>query len=100
MFLDEELLEIGRNTGLTEDCINKSISKMVKVCFANLEKNLPKRSSDEMVISQFKRVNNTWKAVARILDHECLGFVKEDGFQLYVESKEEFTFLKSVFKQG
>lgn len=89
MFLDEELLQIGRNAPITEDGINKAIKEMVRTCFRDIHK----RSTDQpiqVMLASFKRVNNTWKKVAKILDDEKRGFIRIDGFEQLVRHNKEF----------
>ena len=91
MFLDDELLLIGRSVELNEKSINETISKMINACFANLNKNIEgKPRTNQTILSSFKRVNNTWIKVSKRLDKEGIGFVKTNGFQIFVESESEF----------
>jgi hypothetical protein len=94
MFLDDELLQIGRNTDMTIASANESCSKMVQLCFKNLGKNITPTSSREVIVANFNRVNNTWRKVVTILDNEGLSFVKIDGFKNFVESEPQF---KNIF---
>ena len=95
MFLDEELLKIGRNTDINNwEEINKSVSEIIKKCFDSLSENISPKSSDKDILSQFKRVNNTWRSVAKKLEKENKGILKIDGFRLYVEQKTAF---KNIF---
>jgi len=94
MFLDDELLMIGRECDLTEESIFNSINKMINASFTNLLKRIGNSPSERQTRANFRRVNNTWYKVAEILEKENKGFVKKDGFQLFVESKPEF---KDIF---
>lgn len=94
MFLDDELLQIGRSVELTDEGMRKSISSMIKVCFESLHKQLNGKRDELSIKANFKRVNNTWIKVCTKLDKEGLGFAKINGFQLFVEQKPEF---KGIF---
>ena len=90
MFLDDELLMLGRNCELTEEAIRECVGKMINVSFANLSNRLNGNKDDVSIIAGFKRVNKTWQIVAEKLDKEGRGFIKRNGFQLFVESNPEF----------
>lgn len=90
MFLDDELLMLGRNVELTEENIKECVGKMINVCFNNLSKRLEGNKTDQTIRTGFKRVNKTWQMVADKLNTEGRGFMKIDGFKIYVESKPEF----------
>ncbi|MCX6232732.1 MAG: hypothetical protein NTZ33_14435 [Bacteroidetes bacterium] len=90
MFLDDELLEIGRNAKMTEESIKKAIDKMIKTVFNNLSDRINGSLDANVMISNFKRVNNTWKMVADSLKKEGRGFIRRDGFQDYIKASEEF----------
>ena len=90
MFLDEELLKIGRETELTKEEMLKAISEMVKSCFNNLQKSTNEKMTDNNIVANFKRVNNTWNRVAEILEKENRGFLKKDGFKFLIENNPEF----------
>lgn len=93
MFLDDELLEIGRKADLsTYTSVNSACQKMLQVCFGNLVKNIEKDFS--LISANFKRVNKTWVKVARLLSSEGKGFVNEDGFRLFVEATPGFKGIK------
>ena len=94
MFLDDKLLQLGRNNELTDEGIRECVGLMLNACFDNLQKNINSKSPEQAIKASFKRVNNTWKMVANKLDSEGRGFVKETGFQIFVESKPEF---KGIF---
>lgn len=94
MFLDEELLMIGRSCDQTEKSIIDCVSKMINVSFQNLNKRLEGNKTDTSIMSGFRRVNKTWQMVADKLESEGISLVKREGFRLYVESKPEF---KNVF---
>ena len=90
MFLDEELLDIARSTPMEEKEILDACSDMITQCFHSLSKSINEQSSDQDILASFKRVNNTWIKVARIMKEEGIGFIREDGFKTYVECKPEF----------
>ena len=77
MFLDEELLKIGRETELTKEEMLKAISEMVKSCFNNLQKSTNEKMTDNNIVANFKRVNNTWNRVAEILEKKIGDFLKK-----------------------
>jgi hypothetical protein len=82
MFLDESLLELGRNAQLTEDGIKKAANLMLNACMDNLKKNINEASTEKAIKASFRRVNATWKKVVITLKEEGRGFLKEDGFRL------------------
>lgn len=91
MFLDEELLEIGRNTDLTKfDSVKKSIGKMIQICFKNLSEKINGNLDDKIILANFKRVNNTWMTIADKLESEGRGFIQRDGFKLVCKGNDEF----------
>jgi len=94
MFLDDELLEIGRNTKFTKEGVLKSSQKMVQVCFQNLIKRIEGSHDIDVLAANFKRVERTWRIVAEKLESEGKGFIRQDGFKEFVNSKPEF---KGVF---
>ena len=94
MFLDEELLKLGRNFDLTEENIRECVCEMITVSFANLINRLNGNKDEQSILAGFKRVNKTWQMVAEKLDNEGKGFIKRNGFKLFVESKPEF---KGIF---
>lgn len=100
MFLDDELLMIGRSSDLSEENIKRCVGKMINVCFANLQSRLGNNKTEQSIIAGFNRVNKTWQMVADKLSEEGKGFIKRNGFQLFVESKQEFKgiFFKKVRK--
>lgn len=95
MFLDEKLLKIGRGANLeTQQGISNAVSQMINACFENLSKSLEKHRDDQTILSNFNRVNKTWIGIAKILDDDGKGFIKIDGFKIFVEPREEF---KGIF---
>lgn len=90
MFLDDKLLQLGRNNDLTDEGIKECVGLMINACFDNLRKNISRKSHEQAIRASFKRVNNTWKIVANKLESEGRGFIKEDGFKIFVESLPEF----------
>ena len=97
MFLDEELLQTGRNTDVSDfDDVQESINFMIQACFNNLTNNLAGHLTDDAILASFKRVNNTFAKVAEKLELEGRGFVKKDGFEIICLSKPE---LKTIFEK-
>jgi hypothetical protein len=95
MFLDDELLQIARNADdTTMQGITDAVSKMINACFNNLQERIAGNTTDEVIISNFYRVDNTWKLVAKKLELENKCFIRSNGFRRFVESKPEF---KNVF---
>jgi len=95
MFLDDELLLIARNTDdTTKEGLIDGISKMINACFTNLQEKIAGNLSNDVIISNFNRVNRTWMIVAARLEFEGKQFIRKDGFKRFVESKTEF---KNVF---
>lgn len=91
MFLDDQLLEIGRNADVsTAEGLQKAITLMINACFSNLQEKIGDNKTGEIIHANFKRVNNTWRMVAEKLKKEDNGFIKTDGFEIFVNSKPEF----------
>ena len=90
MFLEDELLQIGRNTEMTEKGICDGINEMIKCCFRNMSDIIGIKPCSASIIANFKRVNNTWIKVANTLKDEEKGFVKPDGFRLFVNATGDF----------
>ncbi len=90
MFLDDQLIEIGRNAKTdNEKGIFDAINKMSQVCFLNLTKNIKENTNNQNVIAQFKRVNNTWKLAVDELEKEGINFVKREGFEIILKGKKD-----------
>lgn len=94
MNLQENLLNIARNfdSNCESDIL---ISDMIKECFKSLSASLKSTYTDADIISQFKKVNNTWNKVANILQDEDIYVIKNNGFKGFCLRNEEF---KNVFK--
>lgn len=92
MFLDDQLLEIGRTVTVwsEEKEIFEAINKMIQACMGNISDNTPRKANEQALKSAFRRVNNTWRQVAEILEKEQRGVIRVDGFEAFVKSKEEF----------
>ena len=90
MFLQEKLLQIARNADLeSEDSIQDSIIKMVNTCFENINEAVRNDQTLPAYQAQTFRVNRTWKQVATVLKNENRGFIKEDGFALFIRHQQE-----------
>ena len=91
MFLDDKLVEIGRNVNINnkEEMIS-AIQEMIKVCFQSLTANLTADDNMEIAKKQFKRINFQWKAAALKLEKIGNGFLAQDGFEIFIKSKPEF----------
>ena len=76
MFLDDKLLQLGRNNELTDEGIKECVGLMINACFDNLQKNISSNSPEQAIKANFKRVNNTWKIVANKLESEGRGSLK------------------------
>lgn len=94
MFLDDELLQIARSSDLTKDSINKCIVNMLNACFNNMVNRTDDKSSQQVLIATLKRVDKTWEIVADKLIKENRGFIKRNGFRLFIENKEELKHLR------
>lgn len=96
MFLDDQLLQIGRNAKTdSEKDIFEAINTMWQACMINLNKNINDKSTNDKVLAQFKRVNNTWKLVADKLEKEGVVFIKRDGFEIILKGMDVY---KSIVK--
>lgn len=88
MFLDDELLKIGREVDIDDrESVISAIKVMIQACFRNVSEGIAGDKSMPTIQTNFKRVNNTWIRVANQLEKEGKGFVNEDGFKMIVESK-------------
>lgn len=88
MFLEDELLQIGRNAELNEEGIKQACLEMIRACQKDLFKH--KDLKDEYSIrSTFRRIDNTFMSVANILKEEGRGFIKPDGFRIFINSMDE-----------
>lgn len=92
MFLEDKLLKIARESDLTTDkelfaCINS----MIQECFKNLSESID--GNLHSIKPCFKRVNNTWRKVAKILEDEGRSIVKPEGFEIFIKSKPELSHL-------
>lgn len=96
IFLDDQLIEIGRNAELTEKGIFNAVNKMSQACFLNLTKRIGENTNNKAVIAQFKRVNNTWKIAVDKLEKEGVRFVKRDGFEIILKEMKD---LKPIVKE-
>jgi hypothetical protein len=93
MSLESELLKLARN--FDDNCESDTlISEMIKTCFKQLKTMLNDSSSDEYIISQFKKVNNTWNKVSNILQDEGIYLIKQNGFKGFCLIRKEF---KNIF---
>ena len=90
MFLDDELIEIGRKVENTEESIKKTISEMIQKSFSNLAERMGENPSVTVIYANFKRVNNQFKTAVDALQKENICFVKRNAFEIFVNSKTEF----------
>lgn len=94
MFLDDELLALGRGFEINNKNCEDSFVKMMQACHKSLKENVKANSTDAHIVSQLNRINNTFKKAMNILKDEGRGFITEDGFKLFTES----TPLKGILK--
>jgi len=94
MFLYDKLLEIGRSIDNETEIVDK-LSDMVQECFKSIDK---QKSNDmQSIIAQFKRVDNTWRKVAKQLDSEGIIVIEENGFKNFVKHHPKFKELFDKF---
>ena len=86
MFLDDQLLEIGRKSkNLSIEEKNEVFGQMLQICFANIRKIGDENLTDAVCMSNLKRVHNTWNKVADILENEGINVIYVNEFKKYVE---------------
>jgi len=90
MFLDEQLLAIGRKAEMTSEGIIDAIRKMINCCFSSMEQTINGRQNEILITRAFQRTNIIWRNVARKLREEGKGIIREDGFRDFVETRNEF----------
>lgn len=97
MFLSDKLYNKALEVDTENfDSVKKIIIDMINICMDNMKSNAGKLSN-EAVIANFKRVNKTWIEVAKKLEQENKGLVKENGFALFCLSKEEWKDIHWLF---
>jgi hypothetical protein len=90
MFLEEKLLQIARSADLeNEEDVQDSIIKMVNTCFENINQSVRNDQTLPAYQAQTFRVDRTWNKVATILEEEKRGFIKKDGFALFIRHQQE-----------
>jgi len=92
MFLDQQLLELGRkgHSNMNPRKLEKVEWEMLQACLENLKKNILQKVSDETVINNFRRVDNTWKKAVKQLQGEGFTASKPSGFQVYITKSGDF----------
>ena len=93
MFLEDKLLEIGRNADYqSKDGIYKGVSEMLDACMKSIFSHItPNEVTFKQIEWQFKRANITWERVYDTLQKEGLGLVKRDGFKTYINNHKEYS---------
>lgn len=92
MFLDDELLKIGR-TGHSNRCERKLEAtrlSMLLACMENLGKNTYLEMVEKDLVANVKRVENTWRKIVAKLHLEGFHFISLTQFKEYMESQKEF----------
>ena len=88
MFLDDQLLEIGRSVDFEDaDSIFKTTEKMIKACYDNLIEKVKDCREEKVIIAQVKRVIKTWELVADKLESEQISLIKREGFALLIKKR-------------
>jgi len=90
MFLDDELIEIGRKVLNTEESIGATISEMLQVSFKNLAERMGENPNVISIYANFKRVNNQFKTAVDTLEKENICFVKRNAFEIFVNTNPNF----------
>ena len=91
MFLDDKLLMVGRqyNPSMNFAEIKLLVIEMTNICFESIKHNIKLygHNGRDVILAQFRRVNNTWDKVAEILEKENKGFIQKDDFKALVENR-------------
>jgi len=101
MFLDEELLLLGR-TGHSCKPVRKLEliqAKMVIACMANLNKRINLQNdkpTSQILIANFQRVSNTWDRVVAKLKGEGIMCFSPTAFKDYVKSEKDFNLVSEI----
>ena len=90
MFLEEKLLQIARVDIASQEEMKNIIIKMVNTCFGSINENIGNDKVLAAYQAQTNRVDKTWRKVATILEEEKRGFIKKDGFTLFIRHQQEF----------
>lgn len=90
MFLDEKLLQIANKCDLTEQSINDCCIEMVNAAYESVTETINmNESTDQVILAQFKRVNNVWMAVCDKLEAQGKWFLNREGFRNYIHMMHE-----------
>ena len=85
MFLDDKLREIISSIDKSDNkSIRKGVDKLIAACFDSIDEQLNGNTSKNGYITQFKRVNKTWK---RVIDETENSPIKRDGFEIILSEK-------------
>jgi hypothetical protein len=88
MFLEDKLLEIARKVNITDlKSIDKITLELSEILFQNLFDSVDSNETDEIIISNAKRINNTLNKVINILESEQINFLEVNGFKTLLASK-------------
>ncbi len=92
MFLDDELLQLGRQGHPNKNSrkLEKIETEMILACMKNLDVRVSNTKSSDVLVANFKRVDNTWKKVVHKLIPEGFTFTKPELFQAYIEGTGDF----------
>lgn len=73
----------------SSDSVHDTIQKMVRTCFGNLNESISPNTPISIYQTNVKRIDRTFREVAKKLQSEGKGFVKEDGLRLFINSKQD-----------
>jgi len=94
MFLDDELLLMGRNGKdyKSQSRLEKIQADMLNACMANLDLRIngDRKVTSNQLIANFKRVDNTWKKVVGILHSQKCTFFSMNDFERYIKGSGDF----------
>lgn len=90
MPLEEKLLKIGREANTSSlDCRCKAIQEMVRTCFGSLNLSTTNASNLSTYKSNLSMIDKTFRKVVKQLKSEGIDFVKENGLQIFINSKSD-----------
>lgn len=98
MFLDDELYEIGKNTGNSSNEILEAMAKMINKTFDYYMRQTESNSNIKLCFISFRRVNNSFVLAAKRLQKEGIGWCEEDLFKGYCESVPELKSISELLK--
>ena len=90
MDLHERLLNLGRTSKLDKASMLDTLSQMLDISMYDIRQRGLREGAYK---AHFVSVNDTWTAVAHVLDKEGKGFIKPQAFKEYVARQPDLAYV-------